>query len=844
MNTHKIDQTAYWNQSSTDVLNQVQSDEHGLTTDEALKRLLQYGHNTLAQKRKIPDVVRFLSKFFNPLVLILLFASVISAIFGEITNLIIVSAIIIISSAIDFYQEHHAEKAEEALKQKVSLTATVLRDGQYEEINTNEITVGDIIGLAAGDLVPADARLLQSRNLLVNQSSLTGESFPQEKHITIAKEHSSVAERTNTVFMGTSVLSGEAVAVVVRVGSNTELGSVANELVLRRPETEFQKGIRQFGYLLMKTTLVLVIIVFFINAYFKQNVIESFLFALALAVGLTPELLPMIITVNLSRGALRMSKKEVIVKDLPAIQNLGSMTILCTDKTGTLTEDKIKLERYENIHHDESHEVLTLGYVNSLHQSGLKSPLDHAILAHHEVDHREYSEVDEIPFDFERRRLSVVVKHRHNHLLITKGAPEHIVHLATHYGLHGAHHILTDKMRKDILKRFESLSAEGFRVLAIATRAIKPHHRYTPADEKELVYVGLMAFLDPAKESAKEALQLLEKQGIVVKILTGDNEIVTKKICDDLGLKVTNLVLGSHIEHMDEKTLAAVAARTTIFARLDPNQKTKVIIALKNQGAVVGFLGDGINDAPSLRAADVGISVNNAVDVAKESADMILLRKDLHILKDGVYEGRKTYANSMKYIMMGTSSNFGNMFSVAGASIFLPFLPMLPIQILLNNLLYDLSQLAIPTDSIDQEALNKPRQWDLRYIKHFMLVFGPLSSLFDFLTFFILLLAFHASVGLFQTGWFMESLLTQSLIIFSIRTVTVPFYKSKASQGLIISSGLVALAALLVPLSPLASVFSFIPPPVEFYLVLVFIVICYFIVAEYTKQWFYRKYTS
>ncbi|MGB9854694.1 MAG: magnesium-translocating P-type ATPase, partial [Candidatus Bathyarchaeales archaeon] len=699
--------------------------------------------------------------------------------------------------------------------------------------------------LSAGDIVPADARIISAKDLFVNQSALTGESFPVEKTAAPPKSReASITEWNNYLFMGTSVVSGTATAVVVKTGSLTEYGKIAKRLVVRAPETEFERGIRGFGFLIMEITFLLVLFVFFINALYKRDVLESLLFAVALAVGLTPELLPMIISVNLSKGALAMSKKGVIVKRLASIQNFGSMDVLCTDKTGTLTENRIKLVLHVNINGEDDEKVLLYSYLNSYHQTGLKSPLDEAILRYKDIDVRDYQKIDEIPFDFLRKRLSIVVEHENQRFMITKGAPEEVVKICSYYEIGDVIADITGEARRKIEQKYLELSADGFRVLGVAYKRIREEKPvYAAGDEKELVFLGFIAFLDPPKETAKESLQFLSKAGVEVKILTGDNELVTRKVCEHLGFEIKGIVLGSEIAQMHDDALARVVEEANVFCRVTPAQKDRIIHALRNNGHVVGFLGDGINDAPSLRSADVGISVDNAVDVAKESADIILLQNDLTVLHDGVLEGRKTFGNTMKYIMMGTSSNFGNMFSVAGASLFLPFLPMLPTQILLNNLLYDFSQSTIPTDNVDQEYIEKPKRWDTSFIKRFMVFLGPISSIFDFLTFFIMLIFFNATEPLFQTAWFIESLSTQTLVIFVIRTKKSPFYKSKSSRLLLLSSIAIVTFALILPFTPLGAIFKFVAPPYTFFFVLAGLIAAYLVLVEAVKKWFYKRYS-
>jgi Mg2+-importing ATPase len=823
---------AYWQESEQQLIEMLGTSNHGISEQEAEKRLQMYGKNIFVQRKTDSLGIRFLKKFKNPLVLILLFASLVSASLGEISNFVIIAIIILVSVVIDVIQEGHAEQAVEALQKKVSVTATVLRKKKPQEVPLADIVVGDIILLSAGDIIPADARVLEAQELLVDQSVLTGESFPQAKIVQVIRGVAvDYADRVNTVFMGTHVHSGSGRALVVKTGKSTELGKIADQISLKRPETEFESGIKSFGYLLMKTTLALVIFVFFVNAFLRHSVLDSFLFALALAVGLTPELLPLIMTVNLARGALRMSKKNVVVKYLPAIQNFGSMNVCCMDKTGTLTENRIILERYEDVSGRESRKVLLFGFLNAVFQSGLKSPLEEAVLAHGEISHTGYKKVQELPFDFFRKRLSVVVSYRAKNILISKGAPEEVLSVCN----------LPHSKKIAALDRFKELSAQGFRVLAVAYKAVPSRTSYSATDEARMTYLGLMAFYDPPKRSSKKVLQELIAHGVTIKILTGDGDAVTRHVCEQLGLPIAGIVIGTAIDHMNDRALGALIEKTTIFARLNPVQKNRIILLLKQRGSVVGYLGDGINDAPSLKSADIGISVNNAVDIAKEAADIILLKKDLRVLLDGVKEGRKTHGNIMKYLMMGTSSNFGNMVSMAGASLFLPFLPMLPVQILLNNLLYDFSELAVPSDHVDEEYMLKPKKWDIAFIKKFMIIFGPISSLIDIATFGILLIIFHANMALFQTGWFVESLVTQLLIIFSIRTRLVPFTKSVPGRFLAIASIGVAVFAIAIPYTPLASWFSFVPLPISFFGWLVLLVVAYISIVELAKKIVYRK---
>jgi Mg2+-importing ATPase len=749
-----------------------------------------------------------------------------------------------------FVQESRAEKAAEELRERVAVTVAVLRDGVKKEIRLSQVVPGDIVTLCAGDVVPADARVIGTKDFFVDQSALTGESFPVEKTFTPIKPECVLrtTEWDNYLFMGTSVMSGTATAVVVKTGGSTEYGKIVRKIIERRPETEFERGLRRFGYLIMEVTFILVTFVFLILAvrYSGSQVLQSFLFAVALAVGLTPELLPMILSINLSKGAIAMSKKGVIVKRLASIQNFGNMDVLCTDKTGTLTQNKVTLILHIDMDGNDNEKVFLYSFLNSYYQTGLRSPLDEAILEYRKVDMGSYQKADEVPFDFARRRVSVVVDQAGERFFITKGAPEEIAKVCGYYEHDGRIFDITDEIQRKIERKYYDLSSEGFRVLGISykkLRELKPV--YSVSDENDMTFLGFVAFMDPPKETAKESLQLLKRYGIELKILTGDNEIVTRKVCEQLGFEIQGVVLGSDISKMNDDALARFVEESNIFARVSPAQKDRIINALKGNGHVVGYLGDGINDAPSMRVADVSISVENAVDIAKGSADIILLHTDLTVLGQGVLEGRRTFGNTMKYIMMGISSNFGNMFSAAGASLFLNFLPMLTTQILLNNLMYDTSELAIPTDNVDPEYIEKPKRLDISYVRNFMLYFGPISSIFDFLTFLIMLYIFDAwnNAPLFQTAWFLESLCTQTLVIFAIRTRRTPFFKSKPSKTLLISSIAVVAVGILLPLSPVGQWFQFDTDfPIQFFAFLTAFIIIYLILVETLKRFFYKRY--
>ena len=835
----------YHSISEEDLFSSLSSSPNGLTAVQAEKNLAVYGLNDISHIHKRPVILQFLGHFKNLLVIILLFAAVISVAVGEITDAAIIFVIVFASVTLDFFQEYKAENAAELLKQKIITKATVFRDGKPEELPIISLVPGDVVSLTAGNIIPADARLLSAKDFYVNQSSLTGEPFPVAKTAMKADPKEPLTEAGNYVFLGTSVVSGMATAMITRTGAETEFGKVAKTLVERPPETEFERGLRQFSFLMSKIVFSLVIIVFFINALFKHDILQSLIFSIALAVGMTPELLPMILSLNLSKGALAMSEKGAIVKHPESIQNFGSMDVLCTDKTGTLTENQIALVQHLDAEGNESENVLRYSYINSYFQSGLKSPLDEAILHFRHIDIDDYKKDDEIPFDFIRRRVSIVATGKSGKVIVSKGAPEEILRVCTSVEKDGAILPMTDASRIGITALYQTQSTDGFRTLAVCYRSLDPGTAsFTVDDEKEMILVGLITFIDPPKESARESLKLLAQSGIELKILTGDNELVTRKTCELIGLEIKGTLTGTDIEAMDVQTLSRQVEHVTIFSRLTPAQKNRVMMALRHNGHVVGFMGDGINDAPSIREADVGISVENAVDIAKESADIILLKNDLRILHDGVLEGRKTFGNTMKYILMGTSSNFGNMFSVAGASLFLKFLPMLPIQILLNNLLYDVSESTIPTDNVDESYISTPKKWDIDFIKKFIMVFGPISSIFDFITFFILLVIFQANASFFQTAWFVESICTQTLVIFVIRTRVVPFYQSRPSRMLFTSTIFIVLIACVLPFTVIGSLFGFVQLPLIFYAVLAALVITYLIIVELVKYWFFQRFGS
>jgi Mg2+-importing ATPase len=835
---------AFWQLPVATVLTQLGASPEGLSNAEAEARLSQFGPNVIHGEQGRALALQFLSKFHNPLVIILLVASSLSALTGDAASFFIIGAIVVISITLDFYQEYQAGQAAERLRKSVAVRGKVLRDGKTVEIPLAELVPGDVTLLGAGDLIPCDGRVLDANDFFVNQALLTGEPYPVEKAPGDELKETEILLAGNTVLLGTSVISGTAKVLMCRTGGNTALGEIADTLLAKAPPTAFEQGTHRFGILIMRMTSLLVLFVLLVNAFFQRPWLESFLFAVALAVGLTPELLPMVVSVTLSRGALRMAANKVIVKRLASIHNLGSMDVLCTDKTGTLTEARIHLERHLDPFGHDSRRVLEWAYLNSIFETGLKSPLDDAILEHSEIDASGWHKIDEVPFDFERRRVSVLLDNGTTRLLIVKGAPEDVLRLSVSYGLDGERgpRSMDDTARASIQSQFEALGKQGFRALGVATRLVGMDHPHAVvSDETELVFAGFAAFLDPPKESAKVALARLDADHVAIKVVTGDNELVTQHICAQLGLPVTGVLTGAELQQMDDLALAVRVEQANLFCRVTPVQKNRIILALKQRGHVVGYLGDGINDAPSLHSADVGISVDSAVDVAKAAADMILLEQDLGVLHAGVLEGRRTFGNIMKYIMMGTSSNFGNMFSMAGASLFLPFLPMLPVQILLNNLLYDFSELPIPLDRVDDDYLTYPRQWDMDFIRNFMLIIGPVSSIFDFLLFYIMLTIFHARESLFHTGWFIESMATQVLVIFIIRTRKNPF-RSRPHPWLIAGAMMTVTVAVLLPFTPVGIRLGFVAPPAFFFVILAAMLLCYLIVVEGAKQWFFRRF--
>ncbi|HTR44538.1 MAG TPA: magnesium-translocating P-type ATPase [Thermodesulfovibrionales bacterium] len=841
-------------------LQMMNSSEHGLRTEEAETLLEQYGRNEITHAKRLNFLQDILRRLKSPLVIQLLVIAIVSSVIGELKSAVIVGAMIVLSVGLSYVLDRRSGRAVETLGRRVQSRAVVLRNGVETELPLAELVPGDIVVLQAGSIIPADLRLLSARDFFVSQATLTGESMPVEKNAEASENGGhSLLELSNACFQGSSVSSGSARGLVVNTGGRTFFGAIAERLARRPIETSFDLGVRSFTWLMIRFMVIMVFCCFLIVGLTKGDWLEALLFGLAVAVGLTPEMLPMIVTVNLAKGAISMSRKKVIVKRLSAIQNFGAIDILCTDKTGTLTQDRVILEKHVDVTGEESEEVLRYGYLNSYYQTGLRNLLDRAILEHTEFEvERTCRLVDELPFDFQRRRMSVVVEFEGDHVLICKGAVEEIYACCEHYQLDEEIYPLIDMIRDDLFEEVSLLNNEGYRCLAIAYREFpREQTRFTTQDESALILLGYIAFLDPPKDSSAKAVTLLQETGVQVKILTGDNALVTEKICRDVGLAVHRMVAGEELDRMTEDEFAKSVTEANVLVKLSPLQKERVIESLRQSGHVVGYMGDGINDAPALRAADVGISVDSAVDVAKESADIVLLEKSLLVLEDGILEGRKVFSNIIKYIRMGASSNFGNMFSVLGASYLLPFLPMRPIQILLNNLLYDFSQTGIPTDHVDEEQILQPRKWDVSNIKWFMIFIGPISSIFDYATFALMWFVFNSrafldpALGraerevhaqLFQTGWFVESLLTQTLIVHIIRTKRLPFIQSRASLPMTLTTLAVMAIGAWLPYSPFADALGFVRLPLSFWGWMAAFLLLYSVLTHNVKKWFFKKF--
>lgn len=829
----------YQHLSSDDTLAHLETTPSGLTTQEAKRRQGLYGLNTI-RKRHVNVLTIFLRQFTgNPLMLVLGAATFVSFLLGQHISSLYIFGMMLVSVFLGLWNEYSAEKTIDTLLKKISPTAFVMRNDERMEIPVREVTIGDIVLLSQGSIVPADLRLITSTDLQMNQSSLTGESKTAFKTSDPMPEKvTSISEMANIAYMGTSVDSGSGKGVVIRIGKDTEFGKIAKSTLFVKPQTDFEKGLASFGKFLVKVILILTAVIFLINSLLGHPLLDSLLFALAIAVGLTPELLPVIVTVSLSHGAGKLAKKKVVAKQLIAIENLGNMDVLCTDKTGTLTEGNIELMDYYNKAGQKDQAVLQAALLcnNALvHRHIIGNGIDAAIwkYAQHNgvsLDQTIMKTADE-PFDFNRKAMFSVISEQNEQIMLVKGAPDTILALCK------------ESSASKLKETFTKLNQDGLRLVAVAKKKVAKKESYTWADAKDMEFLGYLTFLDVPKLSAKEALVKLAKLNVIVKVITGDNEVVTQKVCREVGMHVQNILLGSDLDNMNEQQLKEKVNTTDIFARVSPEQKMRIIQALRSNGHTVGFLGDGMNDIPSLRSADVGISVNTAVDVAKDAAAIVLLHKSLEVISDGIIEGRRTFNNTIKYILMGTSSNFGNMFSAAGASFFLPFLPMTPVQILLTNGLYDISQLSIPSDTVDHESLIKPRHWNITFIRNYMIFFGPISSLYDFLTFGVMLFLFHAHGALFQTGWFIESMATEILVVFVIRTSRTPFFLSKPSKWLFGTClGIVAIS-LTIPFLPVGKDVGFIAPPPLYFVILIALVSTYLLLVETLKKIFLKRYT-
>jgi P-type Mg2+ transporter len=832
--------SAFWCVSATEMLQQLGTTREGLSDEEARRRLIRYGANLLRPQKRLNALTLLLAQFKSPIILILLFATGLSFFLHDSVNALIILFIVLASGLLGFWQEYSANSAIEKLLAMVQIKASALRDGKPQEIAIEEIVPGDIVILNAGDIVPGDCLVEESKDLFVDEATLTGETFPVEKSVGVLAAETPLGMRTNALWMGTHVVSGSAKALVADTGTRTEFGKVSERLKLRPQETDFEHGIRRFGYFLMEVTLVLVVAIFAINVYLARPVLDSLLFSLALAVGLTPQLLPAIISINLARGAKRMAQARVIVKRLASIENFGSMNVFCSDKTGTLTEGIVHLQSALDVAGAASEKVLLYAYLNAFYQTGFTNPIDEAIRAHHQFDLSGYRKVDEIPYDFLRKRLSILVDHDGTHLIVTKGALQNVLDVCSTAETGAGNPVDIAVMRGQIQQRFEEFSSKGFRTLGVACKNMGASSVIGKTDEAGMTFLGFLVLFDPPKPNIIETIASLKKLGVSLKIITGDNRLVAANVGQQIGLSSTKIFAGPDLARLSDGALLQQVAAVDIFAEIEPNQKERIILALKKAGNVVGYMGDGVNDASALHAADVGISVESAADVAKEAADIVLLDKDLGVLVQGVREGRTTFANTLKYVFMATSANFGNMFSMAGVSLILPFLPLLPAQILLTNLMTDFPEMTIATDRVDDEMVDYPRRWDIEAIRKFMLTFGLVSSVFDFLTFGALLYVLDANRDQFRTGWFLESVISASLIVLVIRS-RQPFFKSSPSKYLLIATLLTVAVTVVLPFTPLGGIFGFSPLPLSFLLLVAMIVALYIVTAELVKAVFYKK---
>jgi Mg2+-importing ATPase len=834
---------SFWHLDKAEALKQLSASEQGLSNQDAINRIKEYGPNKIKADTNKSAFILFLAQFKSPVTLLLIIAAVLSASLGDVADTSIIFIIVLISGFLGFWQERGAANAVKELLKLVQLHCDVLRGGQKTEISMEDVVPGDMVILSAGDIIPGDCLIIASQELFTDEAAFTGETYPVEKSACVMPVDTPLAKRINTLFMGSHVISGKATALVIKTGLQTEFGKISAGLQSKAPETDFERGIRKFGYMLMEITLLLVLIIFAINVLLHKPVLDSLLFSLALAVGLTPQLLPAIISVNLATGARRMAKQKVIVKRLSSIENFGSMNILCSDKTGTITAGKVNLKDTLNINGAHSEKVLQYAWINASLQQGFHNPIDEAICTGYNGAGNTYTVQAEIPYDFIRKRLTIQVKNETENLAITKGALNVILSICNRVETEDGKITDMDSYKKKIIKKYEELSEAGYRTLGVAYKPASGTQNFTRDDEKDMVFLGFVTLYDPPKAGIDAIIIKMSNLGVKLKLITGDNALVAKSLALQIGIKNPQILTGAKLQKMSNAALIHQAPLTDIFAEVEPNQKERIISILKKAGNVVGFMGDGINDAPALHTADVGISVDTAVDVAKEAADIVLLSQDLAVLTDGIVEGRKTFANTMKYIFMATSANFGNMFSMAGASLFLPFLPLLPKQILLTNLLTDFPEMAIATDRVDDINIQSPQRWDLNFIKRFMIVFGLLSSVYDYFTFGVLLYIFKANEKVFQTGWFIESVISATLIVLVVRT-RLPFFKSLPGKYLSIATVIVLLLVLVFPVTPLAHWFAFTRVPFNYYCWMLLIVAAYVSSAELAKRWFYKKVMS
>ena len=836
--TVSVDEVRFWSLPVSEQCGRLRTTTAGLTTDEAEARLKTYGYNLLKEKKQTDTVTLLLSQFKSPLVLILLAAAVLSIFLQDPTSAVIIFVIVCASGVLGFWQERGATDAVKRLLSIVQISSTVLRSGEAKQILLEQIVPGDVVMLSAGNVVPGDCLIIEARDLFVDEAALTGETFPAEKSVGVLAPDAPLSARSNTLFMGTHVVSGTSKALVVMTGKKTEFGKISQSLAIRPPETVFEHGIRQFGYLLMEITLIMTIVIFAVNAYLGRSILSSFLFAVALAVGLTPQLLPAIVTVNLAHGAKEMAKQKVIVKRLVSIENFGGMNLLCSDKTGTLTEGQVQVHSAIDVAGNPSERTLQYACLNANFETGFTNPVDEAIRKKSIFDFTTYTKMDEVPYDFVRKRLSILVSKNDMRIMVTKGAVPNVLDVCDQVETaEGTVQVAT--IRDEVQHRFEDLSGQGFRMLGVAYKSFSAD-RIDKDQESGMIFLGFVLMFDPPKPMINTVLQNLQNLGVGLKIITGDNRFVAASLSKQIGLTKSRVLTGPEMHSMSDEALLQQVKETDVFAEVEPNHKERIILAFKKTGYVVGFIGDGINDASALHAADIGISVNTAVDVAKEAADIVLLEKDLSVLVQGVQDGRKTFANTLKYVFMAASANFGNMFSLAGASLFLTFLPLLPTQVLLTNLLTDFPEMAIPTDSVDTSMVQKPRRWNVRFIRDFMITFGPLSSLFDYLTFGALLLVLHATADQFRTGWFIESVVSAALIVLVIRTQQ-SFIKSKPSKYLLLATLSVIIVTVLLPFTVLGRLFGFVSISPEFFLLTATIVGLYIVAAEMTKRLFYKR---